>query len=244
LSQLNQAELVKIAIEAQRRAMPYCMGSMYWQMNDCWPAISWSGIDYYGHWKALQYKVKKAFNNVLVSPVTDSTDVKIVIVSDKLKSIDALLSIRMFDFTGKILYKEDVPVKIDANSSKVYYSKPEKALIGKGNKTSVVLNTRIMLKDSVVSSNNLFFVSPKYLKFPATKIKKEFVKIKGGYNIVISSRVFAKDAYMTTENQNGFFSDNFFDLLPGEPVKLTYIGDDLPDFMEKSFRIISVVDSY
>jgi beta-mannosidase len=244
LSQLNQSHLVKTAIEAQRRAMPYCMGSIYRQLNDCWPAISFSGIDYYGHWKALQYKVKKAYNNVLVSPVTDSTDVKVYIISDKLKPVDATLSVRMFDFTGKVLYKEDVPIKIDPNTSKVYYTKPEKTLLGKGNKTGVVLNTRLMLNDSLISSNNLFFAPPKNLKLPATKIKKEFVKIKGGYDMVISSKVFAKDAYLTTDNQNGFFTDNFFDLLPGEPMKIKYYGDDMPEFLEKTFRVMSVVDSY
>jgi len=60
-SQLLQAEGMRTAIEAHRRAKPYCMGSLYWQLNDCWPVVSWSGLDYYGNWKALHYFVKRAF---------------------------------------------------------------------------------------------------------------------------------------------------------------------------------------
>ena len=61
VGQVLQAEGIKMAIEAHRRDMPYNMGTLYWQLNDCWPVASWSSMDYYGKWKALQYFAKKAF---------------------------------------------------------------------------------------------------------------------------------------------------------------------------------------
>jgi len=61
VGQLLQAEAIKLAIESHRSGMPYCMGSLYWQINDCWPVASWSGIDYYGKWKALHYFAREAF---------------------------------------------------------------------------------------------------------------------------------------------------------------------------------------
>ncbi|MDX1285215.1 MAG: glycoside hydrolase family 2 protein, partial [Draconibacterium sp.] len=66
-----QAEGIKFGLEGHRRAMPFCMGSLYWQINDCWPVASWSSTDYYQKWKALQYYVKKGFSQVLVSPYED-----------------------------------------------------------------------------------------------------------------------------------------------------------------------------
>ena len=55
LSQIMQAFAIKTAVEIHRRSMPFCMGTLYWQFNDCWPAISWSSIDYFGNWKPLYH---------------------------------------------------------------------------------------------------------------------------------------------------------------------------------------------
>ena len=43
------------------------MGAVYWQINDCWPVISWSSIDYWGRWKALHYYAKRFFAPVMIS---------------------------------------------------------------------------------------------------------------------------------------------------------------------------------
>ena len=69
VGQILQAYGIKQAIEAHRRAMPYCMGSLYWQIDDCWPVASWSSMDYYKRWKALHYIAKKAYEPVLISPL-------------------------------------------------------------------------------------------------------------------------------------------------------------------------------
>ena len=51
--------------------MGHNWGSLYWQLDDCWPVASWSSIDYYGRWKALQYSARQFFAPVLVSPVEE-----------------------------------------------------------------------------------------------------------------------------------------------------------------------------
>ena len=68
VSQVLQADAVKMGMEAFRRDRPYCMGSIVWQLNDCWPVASWSSRDYYGRWKALHYITQKAYDDILVSP--------------------------------------------------------------------------------------------------------------------------------------------------------------------------------
>ncbi len=68
VGQVLQADAVKMGMEAFRRDRPYCMGSIVWQLNDCWPVASWSSRDYYGRWKALHYVTRKAYDDILVSP--------------------------------------------------------------------------------------------------------------------------------------------------------------------------------
>ena len=79
VSQVLQAEGVKVAMEAHRRAMPYCMGSLYWQIDDCWPVASWSSIDYYGRWKALHYTAKNSYAPILISACTQRMMLKFIL---------------------------------------------------------------------------------------------------------------------------------------------------------------------
>ena len=68
-SQILQADGMRIGMEAHRRSQPYCMGTLYWQLNDCWPVASWSSRDYYGNWKALHYIDHDVFEHVSLSLV-------------------------------------------------------------------------------------------------------------------------------------------------------------------------------
>ncbi|PYS69255.1 MAG: hypothetical protein DMF73_15115, partial [Acidobacteria bacterium] len=68
VSQVLQAEGIKIGAEHLRRIMPHNMGSLFWQIDDCWPVASWSSIDYTGRWKALQYYARRFYNDILISP--------------------------------------------------------------------------------------------------------------------------------------------------------------------------------
>jgi beta-mannosidase len=63
-SQLTQAKGVGMAISSHRLNAPICMGTIYWQLNDCWPGPTWSSIDFFGNWKALQYTIRKDYEDV------------------------------------------------------------------------------------------------------------------------------------------------------------------------------------
>lgn len=97
---------VRQGLEAHRRNRPYCMGTLYWQLNDSWPVVSWSSIDYYGNWKALHYQAKRAFAPVLVDAVKEGEDLNIYVMSDKLEADkEVTLLLRVMDFNGKVLTK-------------------------------------------------------------------------------------------------------------------------------------------
>ena len=73
LSQILQGVAMKYAVEHWRRSMPRGMGTLYWQLNDCWPVASWSSLDYFGRWKALHYMARKVRRRPLpVSGVAES----------------------------------------------------------------------------------------------------------------------------------------------------------------------------
>lgn len=60
-TQQIQSKALLIAINAHISHQPYCMGTMLWQLNDCYPGITWSLIDYYGERKKSYFVVKEAY---------------------------------------------------------------------------------------------------------------------------------------------------------------------------------------
>ena len=212
LSQLLQAYGIIKGIEAHRRAKPFNMGTLYWQLNDCWPAVSWSSIDFLGNWKALHYKAKHSFENVLVSSRVEDNRLITWIVNDEFRSIKDTLSLRLIDFDGKELWRHTGEVSIGANESKTVF---ELAL----DTIEYDATTSVMVADFNRHSSYFYFVKPKDLQLKTSLIEKYITKVEDGFNIVLKSSSLQKDVFLHVD-ENGHFSDNYFDLLPNQPVKI------------------------
>ncbi len=209
MSQLLQAYGITKGIEAHRRAKPYNMGSMYWQLNDCWPAASWSSIDYMGNWKALHYKAKKSFKNVLTSSIVQNDTLKTYIVNDAMKLQRGSLSLRLLDFNGEELWSICDTISVEQQSSELKYIVDLKTTNFK--KNSVVLETSFNNETSY-----FYFVRPKELLLPTSDIEKTITKTDSGFTIELMSETLQKDVFLFSGSK-GRFSDNFFDLMPNEP---------------------------
>src|SRR5581483_970115 len=130
VGQVLQATVIKFAAEAHRRAMGRNWGSLYWQLDDCWPVASWSSIDYYGRWKALQYAAREFFAPVLVSPVEEKGAVNVWGVSDRRTETPARLTVRLIDFQGRELWRKEQDVRLAPNASAVLLSMPRPQALG------------------------------------------------------------------------------------------------------------------
>jgi beta-mannosidase len=117
-SQLTQAKAVGIAISSHRLNYPYCMGTIFWQINDCWPAPSWSSIDYYGNWKALQYQVKKDYADITILEKTKEIAKETYHLISDLPEIQTVqLNYSMFDFSGKKRINKERTIVLQPNQS-------------------------------------------------------------------------------------------------------------------------------
>lgn len=231
MSQLVQARGVTMGIESHRRAKPYNMGSLYWQLNDCWPAISWSSIDYFGNWKALHYKAKKSFQNILVSSRLKSNEVSTYIVNDELTSHSDTLSIRIMDFEGRSLWSYKKPITVGANSSRKVFELHLDSL-------SFDKKAVVMITSFKSTSSNFYFSPPKDLELPITAYSTNILKTNNGFNISIFGFNLLKDAFIAP-NVEGTLSDNFFDVLPGGK-KTIFFKTNIDSLSTKDFRILSL----
>ena len=84
LSQITQAEAIEYGVEHWRRNrnQNHCMGTLYWQLNDCWPVASWSSLDYYGRWKALHYYAKRFYHPIFPSVKEDNKSIEFWVSND------------------------------------------------------------------------------------------------------------------------------------------------------------------
>jgi beta-mannosidase len=239
-----QAEGIKFAVEGHRRAAPYCMGSLYWQINDCWPVASWSSTDYYQRWKALQYFVKKGFEPVLVSPYQDKDSLKVDIINDKLTEIKAQLVIKVLDFSGNEIRKEVKEVTVPANSSNTFFTARTFQFLMNLQPRTQFLVVELVESEKIISDNTLYFRPIKDILLPKPNVKYEVNAVDGGFEITLNSDQLAKNLYMTIGDEEGFFSDNYFDLIPGKTVKVKLETNILKAKLDGIFAIQTLDSSF
>tara|TARA_B100001142_G_scaffold179806_2_gene179342 strand:+ start:1050 stop:3482 length:2433 start_codon:yes stop_codon:yes gene_type:complete len=203
-SQILQAEGIRIGLEAHRRSQPYCMGTLYWQLNDCWPVASWSSIDYYGNWKALHYTVQDVFNPVSISlEKTKNNNFNIWIISDTANFIDTLI-INTYCLEGRLLSSSKKLIKIQAKSQlidSIPFCKENEFIICK-------------LKQRKIESPVGFTKAMKNYNFPAPTIQYHY----NGNQLKISTDIPAFQIYL--HESKAKFSDNFFTIIPGEEKRI------------------------
>lgn len=242
LSQVLQAEGIKIAIEAHRRNKPFCMGTIYWQLNDCWPVASWSSVDYYGRWKALQYMVKKAYADIITSTVRYNDTLEIYVVSDQYKVSEAVLEVVTVDFFGNIIYEWKDNIKIEPNSSKVAFKASISGVTNGNDEQSCVIISRVRMDKQLLSENLHYLAIPKDLQLRKPTIEGVIKEVNGKQFIDLSTSFLAKNVMLKTKGMNTHFSDNFFDLIPGQP-KTVAVEAEQPEKLGQSLEIYSLFDA-
>jgi beta-mannosidase len=245
VSQVLQAEGVKVGAEHMRRSRPRIMGSLFWQLNDCWPVASWSSIDYYGRWKALQYYARRFYSPLLVSTTVQDGNVEIYGVSDKLQPTDASLKIRLMTMDGTELSHEEKTIRMPELSSQEYMQLPLSTLAKDHQDLSSVFIVADLSSDGKLISRSIVYLEPtKLVHLLPAPIQSNLTQDGSGYHLTLSSTVLARDVYVAFGNEDVKLSDNYVDLLPGEPVVLDIASTSSLATLKPQMKVISLVDAF
>ncbi|MGN0571510.1 MAG: glycosyl hydrolase 2 galactose-binding domain-containing protein [Candidatus Fimenecus sp.] len=223
LSQICQEECVRDATEHWRRNRGRCNGSMYWQLNDCWPVCSWASMDYYGNYKALQYCAHH-FNAPITLSLEDTKEsVRIYTINDTTKSLaDCCVQYRLLDFNGKVLTAGDCnPVVLGALESRCVETLRISDLRKCGNLQACVLVAELISKNEVISQKTLLFAPEKELRLPKTNVQMQVKVEKNQAVLTLESTSYVRFLQIYSKSNTQPFSDNYFDLLPGEEKVIT-----------------------
>ena len=213
-TQMVQADAIRINVENMRRNRGVCMGSLYWQVNDSNPVISWSSIDYFHRRKALHYIAKKFYAPVLLSADDRDPDrIRLNVSSERMEEFTAEISWRSRRNTGEIIAQGGKTVTVKPLSAEYFLTlTPEETGILPSDKNSAYIEFTLMENNIVLSANTSLHVRPKQFGFIDPKLTVS-VKDRGDrFEIAVDAAAFAKGVWLELKEHDCVFSDNFFDL--------------------------------
>ncbi|MGW8144099.1 MAG: beta-mannosidase [Anaerolineales bacterium] len=242
VSQILQGMAIKYAVEHWRRTMPRGMGTLYWQLNDCWPVASWSSIDYYGSWKALHYMARRFYAPILISGLEDwdTGEVEIHLTNDTQASEVGVVHWQLITADkGESILDGHLEVEIPAlSNSRVATLEFEEKLREYGNE-NVILNLQLEIAGQQVSENLVLFCRPKRLNLQSPNIRVDVQDDR----LIFSCDAPALWAWIS-HMDNSPFPDNFFHLIPGRDVTIVMHSSIDKEKILQEKRVFSLWETY
>ncbi|MCE5237923.1 glycoside hydrolase family 2 protein [bacterium] len=249
LSQILQGMAMKYAVEHWRRAMPRGMGTLYWQLDDCWPVASWSSLDYFGNWKALQFMARQFNNPLLVSGVEDPQrgTVELHVTSDLLAPAAAELGWWLVRADGTPVDAGSMAVQAAPGANTLVDSLDLSAHLAQHGPRDLILGMALSVEGQTVSSNLVTFARPKHLELqePSLDVRVEDAG-EGAFAVTLTAQRPALWAWLELSERAARYSDNFVHLFPGRPVTITVRSAEplTADEFRAALAVRSLVDTY
>lgn len=248
LSQIQQGMAIKYAVEHWRRTMPRGMGTLYWQLNDCWPVASWSSIDYDGRWKALHYMARHFFAPQLISAVEDvgAGTVEIHLTNDE-EARDAVVAWQLLTVEGDVVENGRFPTQLPHNGSTHTKTLTLNKPINQQTPRNLLLHLELQDDENTLSENIVLFCRPKHLSLQEPTYYTSWShEADGLYDLTIETDDVALWVWLETADLDCRLSDNFFHLLPGHPKTITLLCDEEVglDEVKTAVQLRSLTDTY
>jgi len=276
VGQVMQADGVKMGMEAFRRDKPYCMGSLVWQLNDCWPVASWSSRDYYGRWKALHYVTRKAYDDILISPYVKDLSQKehtvegqvaalpigevtrldkapdpvvankvmdIKLVNDRRQAVHGRYRLETITLDGKVVYSREKKLTLPNNTAISLNNIRIDDILAGQQPGNVIFYMTFTTGDKMYD-NIAYAVKQKDMLYRHPNIITKIVPASDGYDVTLRTDIFARAVFLKIKGIDNFFSDNYFDMLPGSQHNIhVRTHKDLNTFRHE-LEITTLADSY
>ncbi len=248
LTQILQGTAMKYAIEHWRRLMPHTMGTLYWQLNDMWPAPTWSSLDWRGGWKALNYMAKRFYAPVLISGLEDvaSHTVAVHVTNDKREAVDGTVRWTITTADGTVINKHETPVSVPAISSAHVLTIDAADHAQERPDRDVMVWLELLVGDAVVSDNLVLFARPKHLPLLNPAIELKFEQQGDAVAVTLTAKHPALYVWLEKDGSAGgddwHISDNFFDLRANTPRTVIVKGISDVNAAREHIRVRSLVD--
>ncbi len=226
LTQILQAEAMRVGVEHWRRERDRCGGALYWQLNDCWPVSSWSSIDYFGRWKALHYAARRFFAPVLLSCAVEDGEAVVSVTSDLVATWRGKLRWSLEGLDGSVVAEGRQEVEASGLGTTRVAAVEIPAELDERRKT--VLVTELLQDASRCALAVVPFVPDKHLALRRPTIQTEVVAAGAAEGsstaatVVLRSDVLARWVELSLDGADVAFDDNYFDLPAGREIAIGF----------------------
>jgi len=244
LSMVLQAEGIRYGVEHWRRNKHRVSGTLYWQLNDCWPVASWSSLDYYGRWKALHYHAKNFYAPLLLSLKDEEQTIGIFVTSDLTDTVKTYIRWHLIDLDGKILDSGETTCELASLESRRIVVK--KYQLSDEEKRKTVFVSELFYQDTSIMQKMVTFVPNKHLELKRPLIEWNIMDDNGTIIIHLRSNTLARFVELSLENKDVIFNDNYFDLFPGMEKTISILSEPEHTIQEVAQNLVvrSLYDSY
>jgi len=241
LSQAAQAEGIELAALHHRASRPYTMGSLYWQLNDVWPGASWSSVDWFGRWKALQFHARRFYAPVAVAALRSPEGrTTVSLLNDRTHAVKGELRMRVMTLDGKVLRDERKPLELTPLSAASLPGYQDADLLGGADPSSTVAVFDLQAEGEPASRGVVYFKAAKDMRWPAPGLHAELQRDGAGYRLELRAVNLARAVWIDFSEADAEVSDNALTLLPGESVSVRVSSRAGLAALRKSLRLLSV----
>lgn len=246
LSMVLQAEGIRYGVEHWRRHPDRVGGTLYWQLNDCWPVASWSSLDYFGRWKALHYVARRFYAPLMLSIEDKPPDQAVFFTNDTLEPWEGSVRWSLETLNGEVLTSGEAEVKSAPQAATQVCKLDFSNLIDDDNIRRLVFIADLWQGDKFISRQIASFTPVKHLSLDNPAITSHLLEESGRLIAELTSSSLALLVEVSLTGTDVIFSDNYFSLPAGRTVR---VSCPMPPGLTLSksqelLRVRSVYDSY
>ncbi|HLP16976.1 MAG TPA: glycoside hydrolase family 2 protein [Bacteroidota bacterium] len=231
--QLVQAEALKFAVEHWRRRKYLTAGTLFWQLNDCWPVSSWSVIDSSLVPKAAYYYAKRFYAPVLISLKPAADTIEVWLTSDWDHPEKGTMVIELLSVNGGVRWKRSKQIVCPPDAS-FAAARVVKSAVTKYDRSEHYLRVRFETSVGTITENRYFFKEPKHLQLPKPRLSWKLQELKRGqFQLMVSASRLAKNVRIEIEDEHPKLSNNYFDVDGGHTVRVTIDVDRPKGWVKK-----------
>jgi beta-mannosidase len=215
-AQLNQAQAVRVGVEHFRSLTPFNTGVVVWQLNDCWPAISWSMVDWEGRRKPVWHALKAAYAPRLATIQPRAGGLSLIVVNDSRDPWEGWFDVSRRSFGGAIHASDAVRIRCDPFSAGAAGLAPAVATAEDVTREVVVATPRGGAGSPVRAVWNFAEVERQQLAARAFEARAE--RTATGCRVAVAARSYLRDLTLQADRVDPAASaeSGMVTLLPGE----------------------------